>query len=145
MLRRPPGSTRPDTLFPDATLFRSQARFGEHRGKGGTVAGGPARKLDRAEACGGDGAQRRRGIGGECVLDHPELNAELRMVRCDGTCCPRKHRSEQSGRQQRPSRAVMVHWFALPAHACPTAAAALSSRSEEHTSELQSLMRISYA
>src|SRR3546814_10204857 len=79
------------------------------------------------EACGGDGAQRRRGIGGECVLDHPELNAELRMVRCDGTCCPRKHRSEQSGRQQRPSRAVMVHWFALPAHACPTAAAALSS------------------
>src|SRR3546814_1238053 len=118
MLRRPPGSTRPDTLFPDATLFRSQARFGEHRGKGGTVAGGPARKLDRAEACGGDGAQRRRGIGGECVLDHPELNAELRMVRCDGTCCPRKHRSEQSGRPQ---------------------------RSEEHTSELQSLMRISYA
>src|SRR3546814_19455392 len=26
MIRRPPGSTRPDTLFPDTTLFRSEVR-----------------------------------------------------------------------------------------------------------------------
>src|SRR3546814_18286832 len=38
MIRRPPGSTRTDTLFPDTTLFRSNPGFllsiGEQRAKG---------------------------------------------------------------------------------------------------------------
>src|SRR3546814_15575196 len=31
MLRRPPGSTRTDTLFPYTTLFRSRSAFAAHR------------------------------------------------------------------------------------------------------------------
>src|SRR3546814_19804806 len=31
MIRRPPRSTRTDTLFPYTTLFRSEARLGEYR------------------------------------------------------------------------------------------------------------------
>src|SRR3546814_14765765 len=33
MIRRPPRSTRTDTLFPDTTLFRSQCRAEGSRGK----------------------------------------------------------------------------------------------------------------
>src|SRR3546814_4385480 len=36
-------------------------------------------------------------------------------------------------------------WFLVPAEADPPVHGTLRSRSEEHTSELQSLMRISYA
>src|SRR3546814_9449759 len=79
MIRRPPRSTRTDTLFPYTTLFRSV----------------------RA----GTGATRRR---------IPDIGRR---------CCGR-------GTQQSDARP-----FYLPA----------LSRSEEHTSELQSLMRISYA
>src|SRR3546814_20283535 len=34
MIRRPPRSTRTDTLFPYTTLFRSLGRFGQKSGKG---------------------------------------------------------------------------------------------------------------
>src|SRR3546814_7381993 len=85
MIRRPPRSTRTDTLFPYTTLFRSgrACRFG-------------------ARDAGGD-------RGARCPAQRP--------VR----------------RLSRPERAVVSAWLL----------AAL--RSEEHTSELQSLMRISYA
>src|SRR3546814_2906666 len=77
MIRRPPRSTRTDTLFPYTTLFRS------------------------------DGA----------------VEAALRG---------RLHDQAQVTAAQRVERGER-------------AAAALFNRSEEHTSELQSLMRISYA
>src|SRR3546814_4891648 len=73
MLRRPPRSTRTDTLFPDTTLFRSSCR--------------------------------REAVGRRAWLISDYRN------------CPSERRSRL--------RSV--------------------SRSEEHTSELQSLMRISYA
>src|SRR3546814_6464269 len=82
MIRRPPRSTRTDTLFPYTTLFRSL------RG----------RLRARAEPGGATGRAR------------PVLSA-------DGRVGPR------TGRLRRTQE----------------------SRSEEHTSELQSLMRISYA
>src|SRR3546814_2672785 len=89
MIRRPPRSTRTDTLFPYTTLFRSHS-------------------------------------------SRPHIAARLKQ----------------------PTRAVWaeIAWGLLPApplfglapggvyHAVPVA-----GRSEEHTSELQSLMRISYA
>src|SRR3546814_4224937 len=75
MIRRPPRSTRTDTLFPYTTLFRSHA--GKERG------------------------------------DRPRATLVARL----------------------PTRAA----FAV------LAAMLLALRSEEHTSELQSLMRISYA
>src|SRR3546814_4900440 len=87
MIRRPPRSTRTDTLFPYTTLFRST-------GGGRQYAGG-----------GGNGVQWRRAYGS------------------------REHHGD--GRPK-TARALLE-------------AAAQGGRSEEHTSELQSLMRISYA
>src|SRR3546814_6610928 len=88
MIRRPPRSTRTDTLFPSTTLFRSD-------------------RPDRTAA--------RRHVGG----DAPRLCAGERARARDG----RSGRARPGGRRR------------------PRAGA----RSEEHTSELQSLMRISYA
>src|SRR3546814_2797937 len=76
MIRRPPRSTRTDTLFPYTTLFRSADRARA------VCALAPSRR--RRRACAGD--RGLRGVLGQCAV-----------------------------------------------------------RSEEHTSELQSLMRISYA
>src|SRR3546814_1424557 len=93
MIRRPPRSTRTDTLFPYTTLFRSS----------------------------------RARQGGELmmrIVDRPSPNLDERNCR-------------------RPVDMVVLHYTGMP-----TAAAALErlcDRSEEHTSELQSLMRISYA
>src|SRR3546814_2103899 len=92
MIRRPPRSTRTDTLFPYTTLFRS--RHGPRApGERGHHRGGRSR--------GGAGVEPRRDaadvpVGAQPLLDRPV-----------------------------PCRSP--------------------DRSEEHTSELQSLMRISYA
>src|SRR3546814_8614768 len=88
MIRRPPRSTRTDTLFPYTTLFRSVAVAGQHVGVGHA---------------------RHRAVGegfAPAVAGRPHAH--------------------QAG----------VH--AVLHEAC-------QDRSEEHTSELQSLMRISYA
>src|SRR3546814_10476014 len=87
MIRRPPRSTRTDTLFPYTTLFRSAAGAAD-----GGLCGAPERAGLRPGEHGGDGAVH----GG---IRRPPLGG---------------------GR-------------------------AGGGRSEEHTSELQSLMRISYA
>src|SRR3546814_1568861 len=79
MRRRPPRSTRTDTLFPYTTLFRSR-----------------------------DGRSTDRDIA---PCDRPAGSANIRM------------KSRTNGSSE----------------------AAINGRSEEHTSELQSLMRISYA
>src|SRR3546814_1606691 len=93
MLRRPPRSTRTDTLLPYTTLFRSVARH--------------------HIAAVQDPAVRAGGRLGEA---RPRARAELRL-RSAGR--ERRHRPHDRRRTL--------------------------ARSEEHTSELQSLMRISYA
>src|SRR3546814_7878764 len=85
MIRRPPRSTRTDTLFPYTTLFRSPLRHPYIRGGGADDGGGP---------------------------------------RADDVHRHRRRPGERHQLHRLPGR--------LP-------------RSEEHTSELQSLMRISYA
>src|SRR3546814_2639351 len=87
MIRRPPRSTRTDTLFPYTTLFRRDRRSSD---------------IDRAQPARGPG----------CV---------------------------QLPRRLRASPATMAE--ARP----PRSPLAFRARSEEHTSELQSLMRTSYA
>src|SRR3546814_5162157 len=77
MIRRPPRSTRTDTLLPYTTLFRSSSR----------------------------------------------------------TAAARAHRRQRAGTARRPRRSSTP----------PRPRGDRTSRSEEHTSELQSLMRISYA
>src|SRR3546814_10896300 len=88
MIRRPPGSTRTDTLFPYTTRFRSSGRKG---------------KRDPGVECRAAGRRPRRG---ECAPHH-----QCRHF-------PRLYERLSEGSRR---------------------------RSEEHPSELQSLMRISYA
>src|SRR3546814_19788275 len=62
MIRRPPRSTRTDTLFPYTTLFRSRDRGGDR------PAGGSARFARRIAA---EGADRRRRHAGRNRFDRP--------------------------------------------------------------------------
>src|SRR3546814_4733207 len=95
MIRRPPRSTRTDTLFPYTTLFRS----------GGMVElFGPDRRHQAEEA------EHHR-------TENAENGDRPKMVGADMNARPQQHCE--------PEREP--------------------DRSEEHTSELQSLMRISYA
>src|SRR3546814_3550192 len=103
MIRRPPRSTRTDTLFPYTTLFRSDRGHG--RGIRLAVGHDAVRPSHR-----GDG-RSRTGVGGTRLIAAPP------SVR---------------GSAHAPAVAVRRHLRRRP-------------RSEGHTSELQSLMRISYA
>src|SRR3546814_4255890 len=104
MIRRPPESTRPDTLFPYTTLFRSIGEGGKEQLPFGGVIGS-RRRLD-VHVIG----RRRRRLG-----------------RAKG-------------------RRLALHDTAAPCRRCVIPVVPRGEgRSEEHTSELQSLMRISYA
>src|SRR3546814_4983630 len=97
MIRRPPRSTRTDTLFPYTTLFRSASE-------------------DRT------------------VRPHQQGSAEARLQvrrQHNRLCVPAGGRCHQ-----RSSRQLSAIQSLSPEKV---------RRSEEHTSELQSLMRISYA
>src|SRR3546814_7277930 len=111
MLRRPPRSTRTDTLFPYTTLFRS------HRGGGG-----------RGHLAAGSAADR--------VRPDRRLRPALRrqLLAPAGVRCGALRRRAAHGAGQ-----------GVPPTAGGRASPGLVNRSEEHTSELQSLMRISYA
>src|SRR3546814_5156632 len=91
MIRRPPRSTRTDTLFPYTTLFRSSCCF---------------------LLTGFDTAQHQRQQQADAAR-HQQQPAAL---------VPAAQMGDQCGQARRPDE-----------------------RSEEHTSELQSLMRNSYA
>src|SRR3546814_3089465 len=86
MIRRPPRSTRTDTLFPYTPLFRS---------------------VDQQQA----------GRAAQAIARHGHRNAGRIVMAID---------------RDRPDDAIFVQ-------------EGFERRSEEHTSELQSLMRISYA
>src|SRR3546814_3611031 len=91
MIRRPPRSTRTDTLFPYTTLFRSA----------------PCRRACRWQVGSADGIGGRQGARHE--REAPDHGRSRRVL----LCAPQDNGATE--------------------------------RSEEHTSELQSLMRISYA
>src|SRR3546814_4953130 len=111
MIRRPPRSTRTDTLFPYTTLFRSAADRSRTAREGGGIAGSrhlPARA----------GAGKRRDPPGRLA----RLDVAQRTAAGGGESGAGADRTDADTRALRPD-----------------------VRSEEHTSELQSLMRISYA
>src|SRR3546814_1135926 len=117
MIARPPISTRTDTLCPDTPLFRSAFR---QDGIGG------ARTAHRAFAP---------------DLRHPHL-ARQRAVHCLEIARRALGVLDIPARQ--PGRQVArIKFDAMRLSALQ--AAHRDHRSEEHTSELQSLMRISYA
>src|SRR3546814_4376277 len=106
MIRRPPRSTRTDTLFPYTTLFRSKKKAnlpheGTHRGVDlGLRPHAAATRLSYSA----------RGFVSDCVVGlYSVMKSQILFARFSD--------------RERPAR----------------------KRSEEHTSELQSLMRISYA
>src|SRR3546814_9375933 len=122
MIRRPPRSTRTDTLFPYTTLFRSDGSRDAARGDGSPA---PSRALHtRWLRVDGEGF-RRRGQDGEDARGRYDRAA----VAGRGTA----HRGGFRSSHRRAER------LRGPGARCG------ARRSEEHTSELQSLMRISYA
>src|SRR3546814_7031949 len=114
MIRRPPRSTRTDTLFPYTTLFRS--RVLPHPDRAGAEAVGrlPHNRARRAD----DVRDRLERLDDAAIVGGMD-NRAGRMA----------DEIEQPDR-----RALAVEFGKIAEH-----------RSEEHTSELQSLMRISYA
>src|SRR3546814_8398851 len=97
MIRRPPRSTRTDTLFPYTTLFRSAGeRILDLRERLGVLQAQFGLAVNRAAEV-DEIVEQRFGLGG-------------------------------------PASGDLIHFRPPP-----------NNRSEEHTSELQSLMRISYA
>src|SRR3546814_7615574 len=102
MIRRPPRSTRTDTLFPYTTLFRSP----------------------------------------EMVLPQPNARAKPAAQTPAKTPDEAKSRKPATGAEVRSGSAVAETGGQGAGFGLTTGG---GGRSEEHTSELQSLMRISYA
>src|SRR3546814_2258264 len=102
MIRRPPRSTRTDTLFPYTTLFRSAYRESVLR-----------QRIHTLE-----------------TATHSELQAEVARL------TEELRRADREASDTNDRNIKRAEW---------AEAALTAERSEEHTSELQSLMRISYA
>src|SRR3546814_5170422 len=136
MIRRPPRSTRTDTLFPYTTLFRSIFRHTLWIWLGGTVVALIAilllilrwslaplkqlgRELHRVES----------GLQLEIEGSYPD---ELKPLTRDLNAMIVSEHNQQT--RYRNALGDLAHSLKTPL-----------ARSEEHTSELQSLMRISYA
>src|SRR3546814_9744173 len=126
MIRRPPRSTRTDTLFPYTTLFRSAAGI-EARSYSEVIPDPTVASVDAAVAFVKEGNHDCViGFGGGSSIDTAKAVAVLAARGGTMRALKSPHQENMPG---------------LPIIAIPTTA----GRSEEHTSELQSLMRISYA
>src|SRR3546814_6099108 len=113
MIRRPPRSTRTDTLFPYTTLFRSSPS-----------------QATRAVST--------RMISGGGIMDW----------RSSAIRCSREEEDAGGSRRSRPCARARERYRDLMTNAAISIQGlekTYSNRSEEHTSELQSLMRITYA
>src|SRR3546814_1664703 len=124
MIRRPPRSTRTDTLFPYTTLFRSSHELS-------AASTGHRERRERAEA-------RRQGTAagrGPAARRHQADDRRAREVR---NRAPEGCDRAVQARFERRSWERCRHGMAFALLHAP-------ARSEEHTSELQSLMRTSYA
>src|SRR3546814_1200224 len=76
MIRRPPRSTRTDTLFPYTTLFRSDVPQASGPGRGGRQCGLPAARHEARGRGAGSGA-------GEAGVDHAAQAVRVRVLRAD--------------------------------------------------------------
>src|SRR3546814_9511367 len=140
MIRRPPRSTRTDTLFPYTTLFRSFACI--------RVAG-VNREL--ITVCHGlDDFLHAREIQARMHALRVHIEADCHDVAVAGPLTIAEQAtfdavsaSHQAKLRRCHARAPVVVGVQADDHFVPVAN--VTARSEEHTSELQSLMRNSYA
>src|SRR3546814_1014443 len=144
MIRRPPRSTRTDTLFPYTTLFRSVTLTGEGRLLADTASAAVSELDAVVQSLGRSDDRQRLRINTLHSLAHcwllPRLpgflsaHPDIRISLDTGTALARF----DDGGPDLALRHGPGHWPGLKARH-------LMDRSEEHTSELQSPMRISYA
>src|SRR3546814_3425562 len=116
MIRRPPRSTRTDTLCPYTTLFRSDEVLGDDSGVTGMRIKSTA-----------DDSSRDETLTGVFIAIGHEPNTAIFVDQLTMHNGYIKVKSGSDG------------------NATATSVDGVFARSEEHTSELQSLMRISYA
>src|SRR3546814_9973121 len=123
MIRRPPRSTRTDTLFPYTTLFRSPGD---------------------ADSRGREQRRRRSGKPSASYLFDYRAQGARACYRPSGEATSTRASAEPdaaSGQTAGP----LDHATRRFSRWCRRPDVGSTQRSEEHTSELQSLMRISYA
>src|SRR3546814_9937772 len=109
MIRRPPRSTRTDTLFPYTTLFRSA------------------------------------GAGHQVALQHLGIGADLGLEAVEVVLLLALQLDRDEHRDRQADGILVQEGDVARDHARVLELPHPPERSEEHTSELQSLMRISYA
>src|SRR3546814_4708555 len=134
MIRRPPRSTRTDTLFPYTTLFRSpvatRSRAPAKTSKAPATRFRTAPTTDRRSSSDGQEPEKRRRRQPHRGAGAQQGNPRVYRGRQGREECGK---GAQGGRQR---RAIITG---------KSREGGPEERSEEHTSELQSLMRISYA
>src|SRR3546814_6171009 len=145
MIRRPPRSTRTDTLFPYTTLFRSARRRTQPLVVGPGSRSESQRPVDRGNLP-LSGARRRLAAIADvrvAIDGPPSPISPVRDLRHHWIF------SREILFGSRPSAIDALHWGWLcagrSARWLDDDGAARTHQSEEHTSERQSLMRISYA
>src|SRR3546814_6075333 len=131
MIRRPPGSTRTDTLFPYTTLFRSLGPTQRVAAEVGEQVEAQAERLDELDGLDPsdtEHAEDRPGLVHQrhgCRAVDPDAVGVAHQLRVPAYAFPAFEQDRTPGGEDVLQRGA--------------------GRSEEHTSELQSLMRISYA
>src|SRR3546814_2434903 len=133
MIRRPPRSTRTDTLFPYTTLFRSYSdKNSLNLSERSLTADGDYRRFG--------GYDLRGGVGNVYSLDGCPAAPQLCFA------VPIEQRGNLPGLNA-PVAGIPAgqDGLNLSTEDFVATAGIRNLRSEEHTSELQSLMRISYA
>src|SRR3546814_9817637 len=131
MIRRPPGSTRSDTLFPYTTLFRSSGR-----GQGG------CERLKIIRRVISELAFRTRQASDKAIVPRPVRAVDV--LDRFGDSITNRHFAHLK-RDDQGRRKVQIPLIECESLLSVIAHGLQVGRSEEHTSELQSLMRISYA
>src|SRR3546814_9463612 len=130
MIRRPPRSTRTDTLFPYTTLFRSIAKLAER----------PKYRVGPPFLIIHPGCERPELRAGKPVGFVEDLLMLGRQRRA-----PRRHIDCMVGQNLLPDPSFSVGPSPMQDCSISQVFKICIIRSEEHTYELKSLMRISYA